>query len=476
MLIIVYVFLMVGVVAEPDMPSLIWPYYGTALFFVFIQTLFRINKKGSSILIPIIITRTLLMASLIFISHGFFIRELGVVATGPTYTCLFSLISCAFIHFSMITFNIFVKLMPPIPGNIYPIARYIFISGALSSGILATIFLLATGVQSGFALFDGVDRFAYRANQGWLFNVIITFKPVICAMIGFVRFRLGFSAGTRKIATFTFAALLFSSTLFGDKFLSLIVMGAYFFLPYLILDGRLSRRMLATSMAVILIGGAIVGGLTYYVYSDYGKLNSAATSERLFGRFTGQGQLWYIANNQHVVSVDGDFVEQKRLKSVMMAKSGADDLAFNIHAGIFRMVELFAPRIIRHAIFGRDGLVQFTGAGEAYLMLVFGEFGMIMALAGLAVGLGIVMYYVYNSVISGSLFGFIFSVYLMMNYSSMINQASFWQVFGVRALVYTAIMVAIDVCSRIYVNRGKSRKNSAAPRTTPRPMPPGRQT
>tara|TARA_R110000868_G_scaffold410179_3_gene697490 strand:- start:5574 stop:6965 length:1392 start_codon:yes stop_codon:yes gene_type:complete len=458
MVVVVYVLLMVSAILEPNLGLPIWPYLGTGLFVLFVRIMFRRHPRGMAILTPLVITRILLLFSLVFIAQRFFIRELGIIGEGPVYACYFALISCIFLHLTILTFDILVRNAPPRPANPHPLAKYLFATIAIIAGLFATITLLYTGAHSGFALLDGTDRFAFRANQGWLFNVIITFKPIICAMLGFVRFRIRFSAVIRAIFTSVFVVLLLSSALFGDKFLSLIVMIVYFFMPYLILEGRIDKRMRVAGLAVLLLGGSIVSGLTYYTYSDYGRLSFEETSERLFGRFTGQGQLWYAVNNREVGLTVGDPAEAQRLKNVMLASSGADDLAFRTRTGIFQMVQRFAPSSIQHAVFGREGLVQFTGAGEAYLSLVFGQTGMLIFIVILAIGCGASVYYVYNSSINGSLVGFVFSIFIVANYSSMVNQGSFWQIYGVRSLFYITVMISLDLLSRVLVNQIPTRR------------------
>ncbi|MCC2980800.1 DUF6418 domain-containing protein [Sphingomonas sp. IC4-52] len=465
MIVLIYFLLFVGALIETISTSPVWSYLALLLFIAFVATLYRRRRGGIAILLPLIITRLLLLSSLIFIAQGFFIRELGVAGNSTTHACYFALLSCAFLHLATSTYRLLARTIIAKPTLTYPIARHLFVAGTITLAVGAVVYLLITGARDGFALFDATDRFEYRSNQGWLFNVIITFKPILCASLGFVRFRMKPPRIACGLASWSFAGLVLSSALFGDKFLSLLVMITYFFVPFIVLNGTLSRRARVVSTTVVLVAGTMTSGLTYYTYSNYGNLGVDATSERLFGRFTGQGQLWYAVNSLEADPTVGDPAEAQRLRAVMLATRDADVLAFDTHTGIFQMVERFAAPNIRSAVFDAKGLVQFTGAGEAYLAMVFGHAGMIFFMVLLAICCGVAVYYVYNSLISGSMVGFAFSIFIVSNYYTMLNQGSFWQIFGIRSLLYIAGMVAIDIVTRIVQSRSPRSLRGRLPST-----------
>ncbi len=336
----------------------------------------------------------------------------------------------------------------------------IFVGTVYSLALLTIAVLLWAGFTSGFALFDATDRFVYRASQGWLFNIIIVGKPLICGLMGFIVFRLPIAQLTRQLFVCTFAAIFLVSTLFGDKFLSLIVLVALYFSPFLALRLTVTRRVKAVATILISLVGITVSGLTYFTYSDFGRLDASQTNERLFGRFTGQGQLWYAANQDSEI-FGLDQVQSDKLMTVVLAPKDADEIAFYTQTGIFYMVVRHAPDNIRDAVYDASGFVQFTGAGEAYLMEVYGHAAMLIIWAVLGFGCGIVSYWAYNSLITGSLPGYTFAMFAVASYASMINQGSFWQIFGVRALMYLFVMLAIDVGMRLMLTR-RTRSSASA--------------
>lgn len=445
--------------AEMAVRSAIWPYLAVLLSVAFLKRLAERFTIAVAIMLPVILTRMLLLFSLIFISEKFFIRELGIVASGPVYSAYFALISCAFLHLSAVVFRALSRTAPrQVP--LLPLLQLVFVSAVALAALIAVGFLLYTGVTQGFALLDQTDRFQYRANQGWLYGIIITLKPVLAGLMGFARFRLPMSGLAKAFLSWLFMLLVGSSALFGDKFLSLLVMFGYFFAPHIALAGAISPQLRQRVAAIAVVAGILVSGLTYYIYSDYGARDVAQTSDRLFGRFTGQGQLWYAVMDGSPALLAVDHAELNKLNAVMLSPR-ADQLAFDTRVGIFRMVAQYAPDNIRRSIFNAGGLVQFTGASEAYLTLLFGHVPMLVIMAALAVACGVFSYYVYNALIAGSLPGYFAALFILANFSSMLNQASFWQVFGLKALSYIGIFVFIDLAQRMVLSRRQLRARVA---------------
>lgn len=456
---VIYGLLFCTAFAEAAVRSSAWPYLAVLLFLAFLKRLTERFTIAVAIMLPVILTRMLILFSLIFISEKFFIRELGIVASGPVHSAYFTLISCVFLHVSALVFRGLSRTTPrQVP--LLPLLQLVFVSAVALAALIAVGFLLYTGATQGFALLDQTDRFQYRANQGWLYGIIITMKPVLAGLMGFARFRLPMSGMARALLSWLFVLLVGSSALFGDKFLSLLVMFGYFFAPRIALEGAISPQLRQRAVAIAMVAGILVSGLTYYIYSDYGVRDVGQTSDRLFGRFTGQGQLWYAVMDGSPDLVAVDHVELNKLGAVMLSAK-ADQLAFETRVGIFRMVAQYAPDNIRRSVFNSGGLVQFTGASEAYLTLLLGHIPMLVIMAALAVVCGIFSYYVYDALIAGSLPGYFAALFILANFSSMLNQASFWQVFGLKALSYIAVFVFVDLAQRMVLSRRQLRGGAA---------------
>ncbi|EIZ81189.1 putative membrane protein [Novosphingobium sp. Rr 2-17] len=457
---LLYCLLILEVLAEATLQSAVWPYVSTLLMLLFLRKLIRKYLSSMAIMLPIIMAKILLLFSLVFIGHHFFIRELGLMGAGSVHSAYFVVISCAFLHISAMVSASLAKTIPPRPLAPFPMLLYSFVVAAIGAALIAIFYLLFTGFTQGFALLDATDRFVYRSKQGWLFGIIITFKPILAGLMGFVRFRMPVPRRFQFFVTMTFAALVASSALFGDKFLSLLVLFGYYFAPFLILQGQIDARAKRIAITLSLLAGVLVSSLTYFIYSDYGALDGSATAERLFGRFTGQGQLWYATMRSEPELAAIDHAELSRLSAVMAAQS-ADQVAFDTRTGIFHMVVLFAPDNIRNSIFNASGYVQFTGASEAYLALLLGQIPMAFLIMALAVTCGLLVYYVYNALWAGSMPSYFIALFILSNFASMLNQASFWQIFGARALMYIALMVIMDLGLRImFSGRQRVRKFS----------------
>lgn len=442
----VYGLLATVMLAEELLPSTFWPYVSLGLLAFFLLLLGRRFDAELAILLPLVIAKLLLALSLLFIGHGLPIRELGIVAQGQVHSAYFALIACAFFHVAASVCAALDHMFPPAPIRGSLLLHDLYRWSVIGAACVAILFLLHTGARQGFALIEGTDRFAYRAGQGWFFGIVMTFKPILAGLMGFVRFRLSGGRGARLVLSLLFCALFVASALSGDKFLSLLVMTGFFFMPLLVLRGMPRQR--GWALGIVAATGLSVSGLTYHVYSDYGALDLQRTMQRLAGRFTGQGQLWYAVMHERPALVHVDRAEAARMGGVMMARE-ADRTAFDRRSGIFHMVMRFAPDDIRNAIFQRAGRVQFTGATEAYLALVLGHLPMLVAMALLGCLAGLVAYYVQDTLVAGSLPGAFFALFILSNFTSMMNQASFWQIMGARAFIYIAGLLAVDILFRL---------------------------
>lgn len=438
--------------AEETLPSAFWPYASVALLTFFVLLLGRHFLAPMAILLPVIMAKLLLALSLLFIGHRLPIRELGIVAQGQVHSGYYALVACAFLHIAAQVFALLVRTFPPARVRLTPVLQGLFLWSVIGAACVAIFFLFHTGATQGFALLEGADRFAYRAGQDWFFGIVMTFKPILAGLIGFVRFRLSYGRAMRLTLSLLFGVLFAESALFGEKFLSLLVMTGFFFMPFLVLQNGLPRRRLGLALCIAVGSGLIVSALTYHVYSDYGALDLKRTTERLAGRFTGQGQLWYAVMHGKPALAQVDRAEVARMGAAMMARE-ADRTAFDTRSGMFHLVTRFAPDAIRASILERKGRVQFTGATEAYLALVLGHLPMIAILALLGCLAGLIAYYVYDALIAASLPGYFFALFILSNFASMMNQASFWQIFGARAVLYIAAMLATDMVFRMMCAR-----------------------
>lgn len=440
-------------------PDPLWAVASLGLFLWFVQGLFSKNPGAVGTMFSLYIQKFLILVSLVFIALGYRMPELGRTADGSVYSGYFCLLACAFMHLSVSTRQILaarfvggrVKIAPKSHVN-----DYYFIA-ALAAATVTIVYLLLVGLGSGFALIVGADRFVYRAGQGWLFNVIVTQKPLLTALMGFVRFRIPISRNKQRALDYALAGLSVTFVLFGDKFLSLIVLISFYYLPWI-----LESKTGIIKASAKLISGAIILGMlglaiTYFVYSKNGALDYAATSRLLFGRFTGQGQLWYVVMQERpaVFQFDSDQVS-KVLRAVLSRE--ADITAFNERTGVFYLISKFAPSKIWTSIITSQGYVQFTGALEPFSLLAVGHFGLIVMLAVCGLCAGVSSFYIQHAYNEGRLFGFLAGIFILLKVYVMLNQGAVWTVFGWWAVLYILGLVAVDLTIRtVFASRRAAR-------------------
>ncbi|WP_324808308.1 DUF6418 domain-containing protein [Sphingomonas sp. LY29] len=454
----IYLFISLVAGLETFSPAWVWPVVSLAAFAAFLLTMSRHYREAIFTLFAIEIAKILMLISLAFIGAGFFVRELGIIAEASTHSAYYALTACLYIHAACLTFKAARHARGHIallPAQQSLLGLYVLGAGGLC--IFAVLYLIVLGLTDGFPMLAGVDRFSYRADQGWLFRVIITFKPILAGLMGMIRFRFRPRPWQRWLLDFTFGLLIGAVVLFGEKFLSLLVMGGAYLLPFLLRRKRRSPSslLIATGLSM----AVLVSSATVYVYSDYGTLGASETSERLLGRFTGQGQLWYAASNAS--NREPNFDQLRQMGNVMMS-SEADEEAFRQQVGIFHLISRFAPSNIYDSIMAGRGLVQFTGGFEAYFLIVGGHLVMIAAVIFFGGIAGLVAFYVYESLIAGAVVGYVGAWFIYMAVYSASNQASVWQVIGWKSLLYFAIVIGMDRIARSILSVPRSPKTNLA--------------
>lgn len=457
-MIIFYCTLALLALLEPQIPSRVWPLLALIVFIVFTKVIAKRHRAALTIMFAMTLYKVLILISLLMIAWGATMRELGLIASGPVYSLYFCLLACIFLHAACSSFNwcshTTGRFRRASPAPIF-IPIIIWAGVVLLGVVIGT--LLAKGMATGFPLIVGVDRFVYRAQSDWVFNFIVTSKPIMAAMLGVIRFRLVRTHVLQWAIDLEFVVFVGTLVLFGDKFVSVIVLVGFYVLPML-----LKVRAGAFSLSPSIVFGALalaaaVGGVTYYVYSDYGASGWAATSQRLMSRAAGQGQLWYASMQTGNDLVSADSAQINDLLDVMGVGGAGNAVGQNV--GIFYLILRYAPANIYASIQEGRGLVQFTGGFEAYLLLIGGHLAMMLGVAVSGLVAGIVSLYYYNSLLCGSLPGVGAAAFIYMSVYTMVNQAAVWVVFGARALIYIAAVVLIDVVARALLQLGTVRQD-----------------
>ncbi|MFN3432735.1 MAG: hypothetical protein ACK46X_22665, partial [Candidatus Sericytochromatia bacterium] len=114
------------------------------------------------------------------------------------------------------------------------------------------VFAFLHGLQGGFPLLAGVDRFLYRrAYSSDLVLILLDNKFLFAAMLGAIAFTPRYRPLLKTAAMLTFLALTGLYFLFGDKFFTILAEVAFFAMPLLLArQGRLAGTLLRLAVPV----------------------------------------------------------------------------------------------------------------------------------------------------------------------------------------------------------------------------------
>ncbi|WP_226019615.1 DUF6418 domain-containing protein [Novosphingobium sp. FKTRR1] len=451
MIIAYYIAVIIFAFFEDYTPSVYWPFLALGSYLWFLRLLFQRYPRETMLMSIMAMTKILILFSLIMIGLGFWITELEIVGQLPVYSLYFCILSSVFIHAAcqssaFINRRIDSQPVPELATGM-GFAQTIGAVALVGFGIAV---LLQTGLTKGFATLDGIDRFEFRADADWFFNYVVLRKYMMTAALATVRFRISMSTATHRVIDAIFVAFLGLLMLFGDKFLSVIVVGIFYVLPLLVTTRGGARVRLPRSLLLAVVTLLpLVLSATVWVYSDYGAQGWDSTLDRLFGRSTGQGQIWYIVAHDHrpLLSVDGGAVQ--KLMGSMGYQGESDPLRSNV--GIFYIISRYAPTNVYKSILANNGLVQFTGGFEAYLILLFGHIPTLFLTILFGIIAGMCGSYLYYTIRSRSAFGAFFASFIYMSVYTTINQGAIWMSVSLGALIYTAIYIIAEQIVRYLI-------------------------
>ncbi|WP_186393055.1 MULTISPECIES: DUF6418 domain-containing protein [unclassified Pannonibacter] len=441
-----------GAFLEIVFVSYFWSFYACGLLFIYIYTSIQKSPENFILYTHVVLTKILVVISLLFISLGYYMPELGRFGTPKVGANAFLVFSIILFYTAERTLRVFQKRnsIKRAEVNETSIVKIItFLILATSASLI--LYLVYFGLSNGFPLLQGIDRFGFRmSNEDKIFLIVINLKSTLMCALGLISFCYNCGALLKIASKLSFSIWVIVSILFGDKFFSLIVLFLYYYTPYLVMfPSRFSETITRNTFKGMIIV-CLALGIVCYVYSDYGVLGWEATIERLFGRFASQGQLWAMVYRdfQQILSFGQDSLHDY---VAVMFSSNASEKAFNGSVGIFHLMALYAPANIILSVQEMRGNVQFTGAFEAYFIMTSGYLGTILILLVAGVYLGLSAAYLKNAIFFGSPFSTGVAVFNMLNCASALNQGSLWQILGSKALIYFGILVLLDVLHRVFI-------------------------
>lgn len=343
-----------------------------------------------------------------------------------------------FVSFALYGFNRYLRIRKPgVPIALITVElRTVALGFTLALAIIGTG--IAAGLTQGFALLNGVNRYALRngstESESMLFNLFLNNQTFLALVLGAL-----VTSKSRTVKALSVVLIILTTGLYilhGEQFMSVLHFGLSVLAPVvavLIMRGKPVLRYMAIGGAVALVIGV---GSVFSAYQGQGlDVQNTMTDRSLL-----QGQVWYVVDyNAHLFSappLGGAPAFWRFVHSLfsMSAPSFDDDFGYSGLRDV--MVAYGDPHVID--VYIRDD-ITFTMGQMAIPVFWFGLAGgaLFIAFTGVIYGAlcalqivfalrgGVIMLWLVVKVLSYASFG--------------IQQGDYWSFFSVRALFYVAM-------------------------------------
>jgi len=440
--------------------------------YIWLCTLFfRIEPRSAILALPFLINSASSMVALVMIEYGAEMFELGLVGRPGPWSNELNFYNLLFFAGIIIAAHPFLRALDSRTSPSIPLVLDRF--AVLLAGIVLTLVTLITlalivrGLQLGFPLLAGTDRFAFRrfsADKVTLYALNLKF--VLAYALGFVTFILPTNRYIRKLAILSFTALMAVYFLFGDKFFTQLGALSAFSAPYLYNNYSSVRRRLWTYVVAAALALTGVMLVTTYIYSKGFTETSAATTKRLSGRIVGQGELWFLQSSIGAAPLSWNSTAIARYGSSLGIKN-VDLYAVQNSLGAHYFSNRYAPDYLRASLHKNAGSVTYTAVTEAMGLALFGWIGlgvMMLALGGL---LGLACAYIGYAIENRSILSGFFAAYIYNQLRNSIVQATPWVIGSIYSLRWLALILIIELGLLVLV-RGSSQSGFRHGRNTAR--------
>ena len=440
---------------------------------------FRIEPRGMILALPHLISRASTMVALSMIEFGGEMFELGTVGRPGPWSNAMNVYTLLFCLGLVAGFKPVMRWLDRRQGGALPpvFDRFANLIAAMVIGLVALIAMamIVRGLQYGFPLLAGIDRFHFRrfaADKVTLYALNLKF--VIGYALGFVAFVLPAARRLRLGAGVLFAAMIVLYFLFGDKFFTQLAALASFAAPYLYRNHRLVRRRIAAFLVGTSLALSTVMVVTLYIYSQGFTQTSAATTKRLTGRMVGQGELWYLQASIGAPLLTWDAPLIDRYAASLSVKQ-IELFALNNSIGPNYFSNRYAPDYLRASLHRNAGTVTYTAATEPMGLVLFGWLGLgaLMFLVGAVAGLssGYIAYAIANrSIVSG-----LFAAYVYVQLRTTLAQAAPWVIASIYSMRWLGIILVIELALALLGqsarSHGRGKRLRAHLRRAPQPVP-----
>lgn len=428
------------------LPSSFFSVTSLLLFGWLLLAVGRVSQAGLILLLPLVITRGATLVSLMVIEAGAYMPEVNRLGEAGDASASFVAVSALFLLGAACVFRLLERpflayARSPLLDQIVALLGWQVVLLCMALGASAVLH----GLQGGFPLLAGVDRFLYRREySSGLVLILLDNKFLFAAMLGAVAFAPRYQPLLKAAAVLTFVGLTGIYFLFGDKFFTILSEVAFFVMPLLLArQGRLAGTMLRLAVPA----GALLClafGATLYIYSGYGRLPVDRTVTLLGERIAGQGELWFVASRdaRHVTRWDVNLVA-RNLDTLNDPAPPASAFANGVETYYF--IDRYAPAKLAESFRKNQGWVQLTMGTEALALVMFGYVGVfvIMGLLGMLVAFAAL--YLRRGFASGFPLTLFFAVWTYLQIYLCAQQGSFWSIAAPGQINRLLLFVTIEI-------------------------------
>lgn len=427
----------------------IWSLVAFANYIWLCTLLFRLEPRGAVLALPQLINNASCLVAMIMIEFGGEMFELGLAGRPGPWSSELNLCNLVFCAGVILAVRPLLALLDrrgsdtlsPVLDRFANLLAGIVL---VLAGLIA-LALVVRGLQAGFPLLAGIDRFAFRRfNADKVTLYALNLKFVIGYALGFVAFVLPAARWLRLSAGIGFAAMMVLYFLFGDKFFTQLGALSAFAGPYLYHHHRQVGRRIGTYAVAGVLALTAVMTVTTYIYSKGFTDTSAATTKRLSGRMVGQGELWFLQSSIGGPALDwnGPLIERY---TESLGVKWVDLFAAQNSLGAHYFSNRYAPDYLRASLQRNAGSVTYTAVTEAMGLVLFGWAGLgaMMFVIGLLLGLSCA--YIAYAIENRSIMSGLFAAYVYNQLRISIVQATPWVIGSIYSLRWLGLILAIEL-------------------------------
>ncbi|MFL9828561.1 DUF6418 domain-containing protein [Rhodoplanes sp. SY1] len=356
---------------------------GAVLFVWFCTTMVIKHLRAFAILASYLFLRLTVLVSGVFIDNRSNFEEIGITSEP---TGLFCLLAAYYVFFAWCAARIIESSWARPMVTMRPSPRALVLMRIWSLGLLLFcaalfIYVLVRGYSTGYPLFTGQDRFAFRRmfDDDRLFKLFMGNRVLLSVYFGVLYANL--NGRFRILALILSLGCFLISFLFGEKFTSIVYMIFTFLMPIWIREASVSGGKARPEIIIRLIKVALfISALTLpAILYQYGwSANSEAAVEKLKSRISGQGALWYVVS---VKKEEWISIEQESAKKElsMLVWGNSNEGQEYPYAGLYRLMWSYMKPSLVQPYLNRG--VTLTMGFEANLLQLFGWIGMLFPIA-----------------------------------------------------------------------------------------------